>query len=264
MTRLDAPTPPPVAQEPPLLAEPPPPFSPRELVASRVSRRLDVPAWVLITQLFIGFGWLRAATEKVLDPDWWKGETLLGFLDSHQESTLGWYAPFTESVVTPFAVTISIVVFAFQLLAGASLVLGRRIGIGLALGIFLNLHFVAAGAVNPSAFYLLAQGAIALWLAETSRAGPRTGQMLWGTALMAILLGIASAPFISTLDPALVIDDPAVMYVMGAVLTMLGCEIAERRLPAPAPETHPPSAPDSPAFWEEAGTPPVHPRPVRR
>ena len=223
MTQLDAPTSRPVSRDQSVVSDPPPRFSPREFAGSLVSQRLGVPAWVLVTQLFIGFGWLRAATEKVLDPDWWNGASLRGFLADHEEASLGWYTPFTENVVAPFTVAIAVVVFAFQLVAGASLVLGRRVGLGLAIGIFLNLHFVAAGAVNPSAFYLLAQGAIALWSAETSRDQPRPAQVLWGVALAALLLGIASVPFISTLDPALVIDDPAVMYFMCAVLTILAC-----------------------------------------
>ena len=77
-------------------------------------------------------------------------------------------------------------------------------------------------------------------------------------------LGVASAPFISTLDPALVIDDPAVMYVMGAILTVLGCEMADRRLTERLTERPAQSKPKPDQVIGAFETPPVRPRPVRR
>ena len=38
----------------------------------------------------------------------------------------------------------------------------------------MNLNFIAAGAVDPSIFYVLAQGAVALWLAERAGEYPLT------------------------------------------------------------------------------------------
>ncbi|NNE96757.1 MAG: hypothetical protein HKN24_12090 [Acidimicrobiales bacterium] len=197
----------------------------RQLVAERVA---GLPAWVLLTQLFIGFGWLRAAAEKLIDPDWWTGGVIDAFVSTHYEGFLGWYQPFLDAVVTPAAPLIALVVVAAQLVAGMSLTTGRRLGLGLAVGMFLNLHFLAAGAVTPSAFYLLAQGALALWLAERSPTA-RSARALRVVSTVAMFLAGLSVPFISTVHPEHVIDDPAVMFAFGGVLATVACLLAHER-----------------------------------
>ncbi len=207
-----------------------PPELQRGRLRTLLSKRLDnVPSWALVTQLFIGMGWLRAATEKVIDPAWWRGGVLLGFLDAHRPLTVGWYRPFVDLVVEPYAVTIGLIVVLAQLFAGTALITGRRMKEGLAVGLFLNLNFVAAGAVNPSAFYLVCQGALALWLAERARRSS-TLDALRGTSLVAGSIGVMSLPFITTLHPAEVIDDPAIMLVTASALTVVGCDLAHRNL----------------------------------
>ncbi len=207
-----------------------PPDLHRDRLRALVSKRLDrVPSWALVTQLFIGMGWLRAATEKVIDPFWWRGENLLGFIEEHRPLTVGWYRPFVDLVVEPYAVVIGVIVIVAQLFAGTALITGQRMKEGLAVGLFLNLNFVAAGAVNPSAFYLVCQGALALWLAERARRSA-TLDALRGTSLVAAMIGVLSLPFVSTLHPAEVIDDPAIMLVTASVLTVVGCDLAHRNL----------------------------------
>lgn len=111
---------------------------------------------------------------------------------------------------------------ALQLVAAGGLITGRHVGIALATGIFLNLHFMAAGAVKPSALYLLAQGALVLWMAEQSPTF--TAKRALGIAgLTAGLLAVVGLPFVSTVGRALVIEDPAVMFVTGGALTVLAC-----------------------------------------
>ncbi len=188
-----------------------------------------LPAWVVVTQLFIGLGWLRAVAEKVIDPGWWTGDVITRFVFVHGDTTLAWYQPFVEAVVLPAAPLIALVVVVGQLVAGASLVTGRRIGVGLATGIFLNLHFLAAGAVTPSAFYLLAQGALVLWLAEQTLTLVSLKRLQLVAAIAAALVGF-NLPFISTVHPAAVIDDPAIMLVLGGALTALGCVLASRTI----------------------------------
>ncbi len=188
-------------------------------------RVAGLPSWVVVTQLFIGFGWLRAVAEKTIDPGWWTGAVIKDFVITHQDATLGWYQPFIDAVVTPAAPMVALLVVAFQLAAGLSLATGRRIGLGLGVGMFLNMHFLAAGAVTPSAFYLLAQGAIALWIAEqapTFTSMKRLGLVAAGAMFLAGL----SLPFISTVHPAHVIEDPAVMFAFGGTLATLACLLA--------------------------------------
>ena len=184
------------------------------------SRLTGLPPWVVLVQLFIGLGWLRAFAEKAIDTQWWTGAAIEDFIGSQEGVTLGWYQPFVDSVVLPAAPAVALIVIVAQLLAGLSLTTSHRVGVGLAIGIFLNLHFMSAGAVTPSAFYLLAQGAVGLWMAERSRARACTNRLLV-VATAAVFVAAANVPFISTLHPHEVIDDPAIMYVLAGSLTAL-------------------------------------------
>lgn len=192
----------------------------RELVERRVGR---LPVWVMVTQLFIGAGWLRAAAEKVIEPSWWSGAELRDFLASTSELALPWYQPFIETIVAPGAILIALVVMLGQLFAGLSLVTGRRLGLGLGTGVFLNLHFLAAGAVNPSAFYLLAQGCVALWMVERHLGSDEVRRRLGVGAMVATFVAGLSLPSIATLHPAEVIDDPAAMFAFLGVLVTMAC-----------------------------------------
>ena len=202
------------------------------------------PAWVVLTSLFIGLGWLRAAAEKLIDPQWWRGEALEQFVAEHADTTLGWYEPFLDSVVLPLAPVIAAVVVLGQLIAGVSFVTGRRLTVGLTIGMFLNAHFMAAGAVTPSAFYLLGQGALALWLCEGTATRSRTRALQIAAAVGAFAAGL-NVPFISTLHPAEVIEDPAVMFAFTGALAALTCLLAARPDatalgPVPEPASAPP------------------------
>ncbi|MFW2381413.1 MAG: hypothetical protein ACN4GZ_06595 [Acidimicrobiales bacterium] len=191
-----------------------------------IERVAGLPAWVVLTQLFIGFGWLRAVAEKVISPQWWTGSVIEDFVVANQDSALGWYQPFLDGVVVPAAPLIALIVVVSQLVAGLSLASGRRLGLGLGLGMFLNLQFLAAGAVTPSAFYLLAQGALALWMAEQAPTFI-TMKRLGLAAAGAMFLAGLSIPFVSTVHPAHVIDDPAIMFVFGGTLATLACVLAK-------------------------------------
>lgn len=194
----------------------------------RVNDRIDgVPPWVLLIQLFIGFGWLRAATEKVLDGQWWSGRPILVFLDSHADSRVGWFDAAVELFIAPNVVLVASVVVVAQLMVGAALVGGRHTGPALAAGMALNLHFLLAGAVDPSIFYLVAQGAVGLWLLDT-RETLRPGTL---AALQTGTLAVigSSLPFISTLHPQRVIEDPALVLVFFGALVLVAAESLQRR-----------------------------------
>ena len=210
----------------------------RQSATRRLIRdRFDaLPAWVVLTELFIGLGWLRAVAEKLIDPAWWRGETIERFVAEHANTTLDWYGPFLDRVVLPFTPLIAAVVVLGQLVAGLSLATGRRLGIGLAVGMFLNIHFLAAGAVTPSAFYLLGQGALALWLCEQTASGARARALRISAAVGAFVAGL-NTPFISTLHPAEVIEDPAIMLAFAGALTALTCLLAAGADTAPTSDT---------------------------
>ncbi len=182
-----------------------PPRRIRSLIDERI---FGLPIWVVITQLFLGLGWLRAAVEKLISTGWWRGDVIRMFLIDRQDQTLGWYQPFVDLVVSPLAAVVAAVVLVSQAAIGLSFLSGRFVGPALLAGMLLNLHFIAAGAVNPSAFYLVMQGAIALWLAERTVAERRTSRILVATAALGAVLAALSLPFISTVDPHGVIEDP--------------------------------------------------------
>lgn len=195
-------------------------------IARSFARRFgDQPAWAIVTEVFIGLGWLRAATTKIIDPTWWSGDYLGGFVAEHAGTTLDWYAPFLEAFVSPNLVAVSAAVLVLQLLVAASLLSGRARGFGLGFGMAMNLHFVAAGAVNPSAFYLLAQGALLLWMLERWRASERRA-LLPAVAAGGLAVAGFNLPFIGTIHPAEVIDDPAIMFMTLGSLTALAAVVA--------------------------------------
>ncbi len=200
----------------------------------------DSPPWALLTRWFFALGWLRAATEKLIDPHWWSGAGIESFLNSHANSQLAWYTPFVDRVVIPHLEVVAVVVVLLQIGAGLSLLTGRALGIGLAAGLFLNLSFVAGGAVNPSVFYIVAQGALALWLIE-SHPSPVARRALVAGVVTLVLLGLASAPLVGTIRPDAVIDDPAVMMLTLAALGTLATIETVRRFnrPAGSPQQRP-------------------------
>jgi hypothetical protein len=87
---------------------------------------------------------------------------------------------------------------------------------------------VAVGAVNPSAFYLVGQGAVALWHLGCRPPSPALSRGLQYGVAVAVALAVVSVPFIGTIHPAGVIDDPAVMMAMLAGLTAVGAEMTHR------------------------------------
>lgn len=214
-----------------------PPTSAPERLLTAARDRLDAfPPWVLLIQAFIGLGWLRAAVEKAIDSSWWSGEYLGDFLVAQQDLALAWYEPFLNFIVAPNAVAISFIVMIAQFAIGGALLAGRRQGLALGAGMFLNLMFIAAGAVTPSVFYLLAQGAVALWLAERSRRRDLT--KLYDMALLggATLTGL-SLPLTETIDPAEVIHDPAIMLATAGGFTAgLALDLRRRHVTGKQPD----------------------------
>ena len=186
-----------------------------------------LPPWATLAVLFIASGWLRAGAEKLVDPQWWTGATLEQFLVDHAGAELALYSPFTDSVVAPAAVAVAWFVAAVQVLVGISLLVGWSPRVALVAGMALNVQFVLAGAVNPSAFYLVIQGALLVWSIDQLPARQRERAWGWLTPV-AVGLFFLCVPFIGTLHPADAIDDPALMLCFLAVLVVVA-DAAGRR-----------------------------------
>ncbi len=163
-------------------------------------------ALLLPLQLFLAAGWLRAGVEKVIDPRWWTGDGLLGFLDEQALEMLPYFTPFADHVVTPLAGGVAWLVAMMQLAIGVCLLANRHVRPALWAGVLLNVSFTMAGRVNPSAFYLVMEAALLLALSR-----PIPVRIAQRRAVLWVIVGVASLPFARTLHPAEVIDDPALM-----------------------------------------------------
>ena len=100
---------------------------------------------------------------------------------------------------------------------------------GLLVGMFLNLNFVAAGAVNPSIFYLISQAAVMLWIMQTRLPVDTAGSMLRWMPTASLVLLVVNLPFVSTLEPSAVIDDPAMILVFFGLLLAVSSRVASIR-----------------------------------
>lgn len=132
-------------------------------------------AWFwLIVRLYVGWEWLSAGWEKVINPVWTgsgAGGALSGFVQgalakasgAHPD-VQGWYATFLQNMVLPHAGAWSHFVAYGELLVGAALILGLFTGIAAFFGLFMNLNYLLAGTVstNPILF-TLAIGIILAW-----------------------------------------------------------------------------------------------------
>jgi hypothetical protein len=131
------------------------------------------------------------------------------------------------SVLTPLAVQVAVVVAVAQVLIGLAIAIGRPLRLALWAGVVLNVVFVLCGKVNPSAFYLVMEAAL-LYAVSTGVLGRGYRQPSARSFLLVggwLTAAAAMAPFVSTLEPADVIEDPAMMLVFLS-LVMAGTTLA--------------------------------------
>lgn len=192
-------------------------------------RLTNHPAWVVVVELFLGLGWLRAAIEKIISASWWRGDVIVKFATENADLTLPWYAPIIENIISP---TVKIVAFAtivLQLTIAATLLTGYRLSVGLFLAIALNVNIIVAGGVSPSIFYLIMEAALLMWLFESQRPTPALQKWLRLVLIAAVLLIVVSVPFVKTLEPAEVIHDPGNVLATFGMCLGAGCLVALRR-----------------------------------
>lgn len=181
------------------------------------------PAWVVVIELFLGLGWLRAAIAKIISPEWWRGEVIVEFATEHADLTLPWYAPVIEHVISPTVRVVAFATIALQLTIAVALLTGYRLAFGLLLAIALNVNIIVAGGVSPSIFYLIMEAALVMWLFERATPSDLARRLLQWVLVGAALVMIVSVPFIETLDPAEVIDDPGNVLATFGLCLGAGC-----------------------------------------
>lgn len=168
-------------------------------------------------RMFLGFGWLRAGVEKIIDESWWTGDALRLFLIEQRTLALPFMEPLVDAVFEPFAEVISLIVMLTQLAIGVAFVTARSLRPALWIGVTLNVVFVAMGAVDPSVFYIVIQlsllAAVSLGVFGDRRRDPNP-------ISLGLKVGAAAAiaPLAMTVHPADVIHDPAIILVTVALL----------------------------------------------
>lgn len=176
-------------------------------------RRRVLAAGLIPLQLFLAAGWLRAGTEKVIDPTWWNADALRGFLVEQHPEMLPWFAWFSDVLVEPLALVVAWAVLVTQLIIGGCLLTNRSVRPALWAGIVLNVAFTMAGRVNPSAFYLVMEITLLFALARSV-----SEPVAVRRAVAWLIPATFFLPFVRTLHPRDVIDDPALMSVFLCVV----------------------------------------------
>jgi uncharacterized membrane protein YphA (DoxX/SURF4 family) len=192
----------------------------------RADRQLHRPSLVLVLlplRLFLAAGWLRAGAEKLIEPKWWNGQALRTFLTAQHKSALPFFRPVMEHVIAPAATPVALIVMFTQIGCGVAIAVGRQLRLALCWGFWLNVVFILAGRVNPSAFYLVMEAAMLFAIADGAIGVHPTSpsrRTVIGAGVSAGL-GLSVVPFVRTIEPSKVIEDPAMMLsFMGSILAV--------------------------------------------
>ena len=183
--------------------------------APRPQSHLAAVVVLLPLRLFLAAGWMRAATEKLIDPEWWNGHKLHKFVTAQHSAALPFFRPALDHLIAPHAQAVAIVVVLTQLACGIAIAIGKPLRLALRWAVLLNVVFVLAGKVNPSAFYLVMEIVLLFAVADgTIGVRPTSpSRRTVGLAAISIASAFAMIPYIRTIEPAKVIEDPAMMLV---------------------------------------------------
>lgn len=185
--------------------------------------RLAPSVMLLPVRIFLAAGWLRAGAEKLIDRNWWSGAKLDSFLTQQHDQAIAFFRPVMDHAIDPAHTFIAFVVMATQLLCGVAIALGVKLRLALRWAFLLNVTFILAGRVNPSAFYLVMETVMLFAIADgtlgRNHTAPSGRSFIAAGAAAAISL--VFVPYIRTIEPAKVIEDPAMMLAfLGAVTSV--------------------------------------------
>ncbi|MBI2409639.1 DoxX family membrane protein [Candidatus Kaiserbacteria bacterium] len=131
----------------------------------------SAPLWLLV-RLYLGYEWLIAGWEKVMNPVWvgpGAGAAVSGFVKGALAKTGGahpdvswWYAEFLRGVVLPNATIWSNIVAVGELLVGVGLLVGLFTGLAAFFGFFMNMNYLLAGTVSTNPVLLVLALAVML------------------------------------------------------------------------------------------------------
>lgn len=198
-------------------------FRPRDAETTPQIDAVNAGLVLLPLRIFLAAGWLRAAAEKVIDAEWWSGDALRKFLDTQRGEQLPYFEPIAEHVIRPFASGVAAIVVLAQIMIGLSLAFGRLLRVALWFGVALNVVFIMVGRVNPSAFYLFMEVALLYGVSVGTLGHMRSRRPLRPLVTVTVLLALAATqiPFIRTIEPAGVVEDPAMMLTFLCLAAMV-------------------------------------------
>ncbi len=265
-----------------------------ERVLAQVRRELRRDgAYLLPLRLFLGLGWLRTFAEKATEPGWRDGSELAAFLSSQVERGEIVFPLYRELVVElflPNATLLGWLVMVGELLVGVAILLGLLTSLALLVATFMNLNFILAGEPTPSAFYVVIQvallvGGVGAVLGLDARLDRIRSPLLVAKSAarspdaplrrrhyLALAAACAAGALyaglhVSTLDPALSVEDPAMVLVVLLTVTALQVLISFLRqapLAAPPVVRRPPDEIPSAPAPAPVPTPPARARSRRR
>jgi hypothetical protein len=143
-----------------------------------------------------------------------------------------------DHAIAPHAQLVAIVVAVTQLLCGLAIAIGKPMRLALRWACLLNVVFIMTGKVNPSCFYLVMQIVLLFAIAD-GVIGVRPSVPSRRTIVLAGASAAAAAaavPYVRTLEPAKVIEDPAIMLVTLGVI--MAITLLVRRSAYMPPHTH--------------------------
>lgn len=120
-------------------------------------------AYLLILRLFMGIGWIRTCLEKLQEAGWWDGTALSTFLQGQMitgKVVFPFYQDLITNVFVPHAQVFGLITMFGEGLIGLAILTGTFTNFALLNAIFMNLNFIMAGAIDPSAFYLIIQSVL--------------------------------------------------------------------------------------------------------
>lgn len=191
-------------------------------------------------RIFIAVGWLRACAEKLVDPNWMSGATLVKFfagqITGHQIA-FATYQSLVQSIFAPEAAAISVMILTGQLLIGLALLFGLCTIPALFAGLFMNMNFLLIGRPEPSVFYLIIQTVLLIGRTDAvasvdslmdrlmqeghesdPQPTPKTRRLLSiGGVMTSLAVAAYGFSHITHFDPASSVKDPA------AVLCVFAC-----------------------------------------
>lgn len=124
-------------------------------------------SWLwLVARLYVGWAWLHAGYEKIINPVWvgdTAGGAISGFVKGALAKTVGehpdvtqWYAWFLENLVLPHANLWSHAIAYGEVLVGLGLIFGLLTFLAAFFGGLMNMNYLLAGTVssNPVLLFL--------------------------------------------------------------------------------------------------------------